>query len=200
MRLVVDEARRQLCIDPRRIYATGMSNGGLMSQRLACEAADLFAAVAPVAGPLILPEDQCKPARPISVMAVAGSNDTLLGYTDGGYLPLISAPGTVVPSAPDSSAGWARRDACSSGPTSPTPKSEWPAQPVSGGLVPGAGGWVPDEFAGMSAPATPGASCEWYRDCAAGAEVGLCTHDGGHDWPTGTSAAIWTFFERHPMP
>ncbi|HKP55127.1 MAG TPA: PHB depolymerase family esterase [Polyangiales bacterium] len=200
MRLVVDQVKVQLCVDPKRIYATGMSNGALMSQLLGCKAADLFAAIAPVAGPLIIAEDQCKPARPISMLAIHGSNDTLLGYEDGGFLPLISVPGTVVPSAHASTAGWARRDQCASGPAAPTPKADWPREPISGGVVPGSGGWIPDEWAMNSAPMTPGASCEWYSECAADAEVGLCTHDGGHDWPTGSSTVIWQFFERHPMP
>lgn len=38
------------CIDPKRVFATGLSNGAMLSYRLACEAADVFAAVAPVAG------------------------------------------------------------------------------------------------------------------------------------------------------
>jgi polyhydroxybutyrate depolymerase len=200
MSLVVARVQKEMCIDPQRIYASGMSNGALMAQLLGCKAADLFAAIAPVSGPLLLPDADCKPARPMPVMAVHGKNDTLLGYDDGGYLPLISAPGTVVPSAPDSTAAWARRDKCMSGPSAPTPKADWPTRPASGGVVPGAGGWIPDEWAAMSAPMTPGASCAWYSDCAQGAEVGLCTHDGGHDWPSGTSAAIWAFFERHPLP
>jgi polyhydroxybutyrate depolymerase len=200
MRLLIDEVRRQVCVDPKRIYATGMSNGALMSQRLACEAADLFAAVAPVSGPLVLPEAQCNPVRPISVMAVYGTNDTLVGLEDSGYLPVVSTPGAVIPSGRESTSAWARRLQCANSPAAPTPKSAWPTSPISGGLVPGSGGWIPDEFARNSFPLTPGANCEWYAGCADGAEVGLCTHDGGHDWPTGTSAAIWSFFERHALP
>ncbi len=49
------------CIDRSRVYATGMSNGGWMSHRLACQAADMFAAVAPVAAPAIKQYDSCIP-------------------------------------------------------------------------------------------------------------------------------------------
>ena len=69
-------------IDAKRIYASGMSNGGILSQRLACEAADVFAAVAPVAGTLnFLP---CNPSQPISVIEFHGTGDQHIPY-DGGF-------------------------------------------------------------------------------------------------------------------
>lgn len=46
-------ADMKFTIDKKRIYATGMSNGGFMSNRVGCELADIFAAVAPVSGPLM---------------------------------------------------------------------------------------------------------------------------------------------------
>ena len=49
-RAIVEYMQEHACIDSRRIYSTGMSNGGRMSYRLGCEAADVFAAIAPVAG------------------------------------------------------------------------------------------------------------------------------------------------------
>ncbi|MGZ5966058.1 MAG: alpha/beta hydrolase family esterase [Polyangiales bacterium] len=82
---VVAELVRDACVDPSRVYATGFSNGGFMAHRLGCEAADVFAAVASVAGPLGV---SCKPSRPISVMQVHG-------LIDG-----------IVPFAGDSSKGW----------------------------------------------------------------------------------------------
>jgi polyhydroxybutyrate depolymerase len=75
----------EYCIDPRRIFATGMSNGGFMSNRLACDAADLFAAVAPVASFLGLVG--CAPSRPIPIMMFNGTDDPLVPYTgcQGGF-------------------------------------------------------------------------------------------------------------------
>jgi polyhydroxybutyrate depolymerase len=67
------------CIDPARIYATGMSNGGFMSNRLACEAADLIAAVAPVAS--FLGFNGCAPSRPVPILMFNGTDDFLVPYT-----------------------------------------------------------------------------------------------------------------------
>lgn len=77
---VVDDVARHGCIDPRRIYATGMSNGGHMSFRLACDAADRFAAVAPVAGAMRV--TACTPSRPIAVLAFHGVQDAIVPYAD----------------------------------------------------------------------------------------------------------------------
>jgi polyhydroxybutyrate depolymerase len=64
-------------VDPRRVYATGLSNGGAMTQRLACDAADLFAAAAPMAFPIV---SGCAPSRPIAVLMFMGLTDALVNY------------------------------------------------------------------------------------------------------------------------
>jgi len=71
---VVAKATADLCIDKKRVYVSGHSNGGAMTYRLACEAADIFAAVAPVCGWMTV--TTCNPARPIPVLAIRGLNDT----------------------------------------------------------------------------------------------------------------------------
>ena len=71
----------ELEVDASRIYATGLSNGGAMSHRLACDAADFVAAVAPVAfGVPFLPFSGCMPSRPISVHMTMGLTDTVVSY------------------------------------------------------------------------------------------------------------------------
>jgi polyhydroxybutyrate depolymerase len=81
------------CIDRSRIYATGYSNGGGMSLRLACDAADLFASVAPAAFDL-LEEMPCTPSRPISVFLFRGTDDPIVPYQGGPSTPptLYSLP------------------------------------------------------------------------------------------------------------
>lgn len=70
------------CIDLKRVYATGISNGGMMSHRLACEAADIFAAVAPVAAKLDFKDtNSCKPQRPLPLIHLHGTSDNLVSYS-----------------------------------------------------------------------------------------------------------------------
>jgi len=64
--------------DPRRVYATGLSNGAMMSQRLGCEHGDLIAAIAPVAGQLNIPS--CEPKKPVSVLMIHGLKDEHAPY------------------------------------------------------------------------------------------------------------------------
>ncbi|MCC6299985.1 MAG: prolyl oligopeptidase family serine peptidase [Anaerolineales bacterium] len=81
VRAVIAELQAEYNIDPKRIYATGMSNGGIMSYRLACDAADIFAAIGPVSGTQNYA--QCNPSEPVSVIHFHGTDDTHLPY-DGG--------------------------------------------------------------------------------------------------------------------
>ena len=74
---LVSEVSLHYCIDKKRIFATGISNGGLFTNRLACEAADLVAAVAPVASGIGV---ACEPARPVAHLAFAGSADPLVPH------------------------------------------------------------------------------------------------------------------------
>lgn len=69
-------------IDARKVYVTGWSNGGGMAQRMACEAADLVTAIAPVAHPLN--SNSCRPTRPVGVLAFHGTADTTIPYDGGG--------------------------------------------------------------------------------------------------------------------
>jgi|SRR5690625_177792 len=85
-RAIVAETVAQGCIDERRVYATGYSNGGGLSYKLACDAADVFAAVAPAAFDLI-EEMSCQPSRPISVFADRGRLDFIVPYRGGASNP-----------------------------------------------------------------------------------------------------------------
>jgi len=102
MRLIVSQVAGMGNIDHSRVFATGLSNGGSMSHRLACEAADVFAATAPVSFTLNRSASQCHPSRPISLIEFHGFNDQLVAYNGGSFQ-----------SAPDSFAAWQQIDACS---------------------------------------------------------------------------------------
>ncbi|HTV17415.1 MAG TPA: PHB depolymerase family esterase [Polyangiaceae bacterium] len=88
IRAMVAQIEAEACIDTKRVYATGLSNGGAMSHLLACNAADLFAASAPVSmGNGTRP---CQPSRPISVVMTRGTQDTLVSF-NGGLFPSAQA-------------------------------------------------------------------------------------------------------------
>ena len=106
--LMVDAAERWL-IDPNRIYATGMSNGGMMAYRLACELSDKIAAIAVVSATLEV--QPCTPSRPISVMSIHGTADDSVPF-DGGASKNRWANGQIFNSVPASIAFWKGHDAC----------------------------------------------------------------------------------------
>jgi polyhydroxybutyrate depolymerase len=83
-RAVIADVSRAHSIDAHRIYATGISNGGFFSNRLACDAADRVAAIASVAATMPKPlVAECKPARPISVLYIQGTDDPLVPINGG---------------------------------------------------------------------------------------------------------------------
>ncbi len=99
---LIDAVAGELCVDPSRVYATGMSNGGFLSHRLGCELSDRIAAIAPVAG--VLGDPTCAPARPVPVMEFHGTLDTVV--------PFAGDAAAGFPSVEDTIDGWARRDGC----------------------------------------------------------------------------------------
>ncbi|MBA3397884.1 MAG: hypothetical protein H0T89_34995 [Deltaproteobacteria bacterium] len=106
VRAILDEASERLCLDPARVYATGMSNGGFLSHRLGCELADRIAAIAPVAGVLGMPA--CAPSRPVPVLAFHGTADMLV--------PWEGSTTTGFPSVDATFTGWAARNDCTGAP------------------------------------------------------------------------------------
>jgi polyhydroxybutyrate depolymerase len=79
---LVSKLQNDFGIAPGHVFVTGMSNGGFMSNRLACERADVFAAIAPVAGTLGVGV-ACKPSQPVSVLEVHGTADPLVPFNGG---------------------------------------------------------------------------------------------------------------------
>jgi polyhydroxybutyrate depolymerase len=75
IRSLIDELKKQQPIDPRRIYATGFSNGASMALRVGAELADRLTAIAPVAGASWL--ENLQPVRGISLMYLTGTADPL---------------------------------------------------------------------------------------------------------------------------
>jgi len=105
IRAATEHVASTLCIDRQRIFASGMSNGGFMSYRLACEASDLFAAIAPVAGVLGIEPESCAPPRAVPVLHTHGTLDALVPYDGGGT--------TGSPSAAETVEHWLTHNGCS---------------------------------------------------------------------------------------
>jgi polyhydroxybutyrate depolymerase len=83
-RALLEDLARRVAVDPRRIYATGLSNGGAMSHRLACQLGDRIAAIAAFGGAnQYATTKPCTPPRPVPVMQIHGTADPCWPY-DGG--------------------------------------------------------------------------------------------------------------------
>jgi len=114
IRAVVSNIRKTACIDPNRIYAVGVLTGGGMVNALGCQAADLFAAVAPSAFDLLAETvNDCKPSRPISVVSFRGTADTHVPYAGGASSLVPGMPITFL-GAQATFDKWAQIDRCTS--------------------------------------------------------------------------------------
>jgi len=74
-------------VDAGHVYVTGLSNGGAMTQRLACEAADVFTAAAPLAFPTPYTDfaTECTPAIEVPVLLTMGLTDVVIPYENGAF-------------------------------------------------------------------------------------------------------------------
>jgi polyhydroxybutyrate depolymerase len=184
---LIDKLSRDYRIDPKRVYSTGISNGGFMSQRLACDLADKIAAIAVVAATMGRDlAGRCKPSRPVSVLLIQGTEDPLVPY-EGGRVQ-VPGGGAII-SAPEAVKKWVGLDGCN-------------GQPKRDSL--------PD-----SANDETRTRRESYGGCREGtAVVFLAVEGGGHTWPGGpqylpvrrigrasrdfnASELIWEFFAAH---
>jgi len=191
VRALVRELNKRYPVDAKRIYSTGISNGGFMSFQLGCEAADVFAAVAPVAA--TLSEDlgpHCRPSKPVSVAILNGTDDPIVPWAGGQVHALGSKRGAVW-SAEKTLDTWAALDGC---------REKSDDQVIDK---------VPDD----------GTSVVLHvrSQCRAGNEVRLYEiRGGGHTWPRGEkylterlvgkvsqelegAEEIWRFLSAHPM-
>lgn len=108
VRALHNELQRHVRIDPQRVFAAGMSNGGMMAYRLACEMSDVFRAIVAVAG-----TDNtvsCQPTQPVSVLHIHARNDERVLFNGGAGQP--SRQVTDFVSVPDTVQKWVQINAC----------------------------------------------------------------------------------------
>ncbi len=147
----------QYTINPHRVYVTGISNGGFMTQRLGCELADKIAAIASVVATLSTNQAAtCAPSRPLPILYVLGEDDPLVPYNGG---TVRGDRGTIL-SATDSLADWVKLDGCTGSLAMRT---------------------LPDRVQDETH-----VSETLYTNCQGSAQVGLYSvAGGGHTWPSG---------------
>jgi polyhydroxybutyrate depolymerase len=203
---LLDHAEETLCLDPNRVYVTGLSNGAMMTSVVACVFAERIAAAAPVAG--VAEVGDCTAERPVPVVSFHGTEDPFLDY-EGGFGPataqlpapdgegtlgdlegdeaeqLEETPGADGPSVPEVMAGWAERNGCEDDPPGESEEA--------------------DDVTLLTYPCPEGAEVELYR-----------IEGGGHTWPgsrfldgvelvgpttfsISANEVMWEFFEEHPL-
>ena len=112
VKAVVNDIQSNYTIDQDKMFATGMSNGGMFSYRLACDASDLFRGVASVAGADDVIE--CIPRKPVSVLHIHAKNDDHVlfngGAGEGAFRDKTLV--TEFTSVPETVSKWVKRDGC----------------------------------------------------------------------------------------
>lgn len=180
VRALVADIQANYCIDPDRVYANGLSNGAGMSNRLACEASDLIAAIGGVAGAYpALPA--CAIERPVPVIAFHGTEDRIVPI-DG--LAAGAGGGEPLPPIAEWAREWAVRNGCTDTPDD----------------LPAIGAVTGIRYTGC----TDGAEVEYYV-----ADGGGHSWPGGGPQPIfvigrvnqdiDASRMMWDFFQRHPL-
>ncbi len=105
---MIEKISKQYNIDPDRIFASGLSNGGGMAFMLSCTLSDRIAAIGTVAGAFTYPWEACNKQRPMPLIAFHGLADKIVPYY-GGYAKRIQQP---LPPVPDWIAEFAKRNGC----------------------------------------------------------------------------------------
>jgi len=171
IRLLLADLGKVINVDTKRVYATGFSNGAIMSYRLGCDLADQIAAIAPISA--AQETEDCEPSRPISVIHFHGTGDKLNPYDGGSRFTSVK----------DSIQFWVNQDDC-------------PTQPVTER----SGSIVHDIYApcvqGTSVELYTIESGEhaWPGGEAVSAEIGKPTTE------ISATSLMWEFFMAHPLP
>ena len=105
---MLDAVQARLCIDPRRMYAAGFSNGGGMTWALSCQLARRIAAFASVSGSYYPLRPSCAPGRSVPMLEIHGTGDKVVPYAGN--------PGVRMESVASWLAAWVQRDECAAQP------------------------------------------------------------------------------------
>jgi polyhydroxybutyrate depolymerase len=175
LRAVLDATRSLFNVDERRVFVIGHSNGGFMAYRMACDHADLIAAIASLAGATTANAGDCTPFEPVHALQIHGTLDDTI-FHGGGEILGIPYPGAVA-----SVETWAGYSGCHLvGDASPPPL---------------------DLDAGLAGDET--AVTRYATACSAGGSSELWTIVGGLHVPalsSGFTREVIEFLFAHPKP
>ncbi|WP_013630083.1 extracellular catalytic domain type 1 short-chain-length polyhydroxyalkanoate depolymerase [Rubinisphaera brasiliensis] len=188
---LLDDLERAAAVDTSRIFATGISNGGIMTYYVASELSHRIAAIAPVGGPMMT--DTCNPKRPVPVIHFHGTADGLAPFEGGKGKGSPGVPAFFRPefnSVEYSINHWIRANDCD-----PQPVVEALPDTADDGMT---------------------VTRKTWGNGTDGAEVVLIEiKNGGHTWPGMKSVSpevlgestldisandlMWEFFQKHPL-
>lgn len=189
MKAIFKEVSGHLNVDLSRVYATGLSNGGYMSYRLACEASDIFVAVAPGAGAIGMNDigggtaasgdfATCKPSEPVSVLHLHGTADALVRYA-------LQKP---------SLDRIAMENGCMTSTRAAT-------QPASSGDTQCVSYEGCKEGVDVTGCTVMGGGHVWFGNATCGTgSAGACAIVGANSMSLNNTNVIWEFFKAHPRP
>jgi polyhydroxybutyrate depolymerase len=181
---LLDDLATVVNVDPKRVFAAGMSNGAMMCYRLAAELSDRIAAIAAVAGTMAI--EECRPRRPVPVIHFHGTRDGLVLY---GGPDERTPPNIKFLSVDDTIRAWVRLNGCPDVPIAET----LPDHASEGTTV----------RRKSYGPGKDGAEVVLY-----------VIEGGGHTWPgreprvrllgkstrdISANDLMWEFFQKHPM-
>lgn len=175
---LIDQMQQIRSLDAGRVYVVGLSNGGILAQKLACEAPDQIAAIATVAASLPIQfSSHCQTQKPISLLMINGTADSVVPW-QGGEPPNVRVGRNLsIPPIPDVVNFWQQHNGC---PTKA--KIEQPSNLVE---------------------VTDYQSCQAQSEIMLVALKGA-----GHVWAGGgygqspfgdTTQRVWQFFQRHSL-
>ena len=198
VRALIDELEKSANIDRKRVYSTGISNGGMFTLRLACDASLEIAAFAPVAASMPVPfKPNCQPKRPVPMLVIHGTEDGWVRWSGGEVRsgPAAGAGGFVIP-VPETVEFWRNHNGCATRPSATEILD-------------------PNKDDGTNVEVSEYSQCK-----SQGALTLVKINGGGHTWP-GTplqprrmvtrlvgptsrdfraSESIWKFFSEHKLP
>ena len=181
VRDLVATVSEEVCIDGRRVFATGFSNGAMMAHRLGCELDDLIAAIAPVSGGIGVAD--CTPSRPVPVFEIHGLADEAYPF-NGGPATCSTNP-TDFTSIPDTVRVWGDAAGCDMTSTITYDEGDVTCRAYDGCEPNG----------DIELCVIAGGEHDWPGGDALG---GPCSGPPTTDLVA--NDAIWDFFAAHPLP